>query len=67
MDDDKPTTAELSLPIAFDGYYFTDFGKRIVLIQPGSGTGGLVRKADDSSGGGGDDAVEVVDIEIRRK
>ena len=58
-DDERPTTAELSLPIAFDGHYFTDFGKRIILLT-----------GDDDEGVGrrlGDDAVEIVDIEIRRK
>jgi hypothetical protein len=63
MEDEEPTIAELSLPIAFDGYYFTDFGKRIMLITR-EGSGGGARKSDDDSG---NDAVEIVDIPIRRK
>jgi hypothetical protein len=62
IDDERPTGAELSFPVGFDGRYFTEFGTRIVLI---SGDGdGVVRKRDDSTD---DDAVGVVDIEIKRK
>lgn len=62
-DDMRPTTAELSLPIDFDGHYFTDFGKRVMLLT-GPDDGGVSRKRGDGSG---DDAVGVVDIAIRRK
>jgi len=61
-DDYRPTTAELSLPIAFDGQYFTDFGKRIMLIT-NDGKSIVDHKIDDKT----DDAVESVDIEIRRR
>lgn len=62
-EDDKMTTAELSLPIAFDEKHFTDFGKRIMLITRGDyNEGGRLYGA-----GNGGDAVEIVDIQIRRK
>lgn len=62
-DDYKQPMAELSLPIAFDGNYFTDFGKRIMLLT-GDDSSGVGRRGDDISG---DDMVEVVDIDIRRR
>jgi len=62
-DNEKPTTAELSLPIDFNAHYFTDFGKRIILLT-GYDDEGVGRKRGDGSS---DDAVEVVDIAIRRK
>jgi hypothetical protein len=62
-DDERPTTAELYLPIEFDGRYFTDFGKRIMLLTGSDDEGVGRNRGDDSS----DDAVEVVDIAIRRK
>ena len=62
-DDDRPTTAELSLPIAFSGHYFTDFGKRIMLLT-GDDNEGIGRKLGDDSD---NDAVEIVDIAVRRK
>lgn len=62
-DNERPTTAELSLPIAFDGHYFTDFGKRIMLLT-GDGDSGIGRRID---GDNGDDTVEPVDITIRRR
>lgn len=62
-DDDRPTTAELSLPIAFDGHYFTSFGKRIMLLTGDDGSG-VGRRISDNSG---DDAVEIIDIDIRRR
>lgn len=64
VDDQLSSAAELSLPIAFEGNYFTDFGKRIMLV---TGDSGLGKRVDDPDYGGNDDAVEVVDIEIRRK
>lgn len=63
MDDARPTTAELSLPIDFDGYHFTDFGKRIMLLIGGDDEGGARKPIDDSR----DDTVGPVDIVIRRK
>lgn len=62
-DDERPTTAELSLPIAFSGNYFTDFGKRIMLLTVDDGEG-IGRKIGDDSG---NEAVEAVDIVVRRK
>ena len=62
-DDIETTTAELSLPIAFDGSHFTGFGKRIMLITREDGEdGGRAKGVDD-----GGDAVEIVDIQVRRK
>ena len=62
-DDERPTTAELSLPIAFCGHYFTDYGKRIMFLT-GDDDEDIGRNLGDDSG---DDAVEIVDIAIRRK
>ena len=62
-DGDRPTTAELSLPIAFSGHYFTDFGKRIMLLT-GDDNEGIGRKLGDDPD---NDAVEIVDIAVRRK
>jgi hypothetical protein len=62
--DGEPTRAELSLPIAFDGRFFTAFGPRIMLITGHEDDGPGIRKAVDSGGDGG---VDVVDITIRRK
>lgn len=62
-DDERPTTAELSLPIAFSGQNFTDFGMRIMLLT-GDGDEDIRRRLGEDSG---NDAVEVVDIAIRRK
>jgi hypothetical protein len=62
--DGETTTAELSLPIAFDGKFFTDFGPRIMLITGHEDDETGTRKTDD---GAGDGRVEVVDITIRRK
>lgn len=66
VEDEKPVTAELSLPIAFEGNHFTDFGRRIMLLS-GDGYGGVGMRIHDPDHGDKDDAVEVVDIEIRRK
>jgi len=52
--------AELSLPIAFKGHYFTKFGKRIMLISDGDDA--IVERKEK-----GDGEVGVVDIEVRRK
>ena len=54
------TTAEISLPIGFDGKYFTDFGKRIMLITSGD-DGDKIKRLPAI------EDVPVVDIEIRRK
>ena len=65
-DDERPTTAELSLPIDFDGNRFTDFGKRILLItNDDDGPQGISRR--DGLDENCDDGVEVVDIHIRRR
>lgn len=63
MADDRPTTAELSLPIGFDGYHFTDFGKRIILLNGEGGSGAEGRHDRDDDKG----PIEPVDIVIRRK
>ena len=62
-DDEISTTAELSLPIAFSGHNFTDFGKRIMLLTGDDGEGIGHKLGDDPD----NDAIEIVDIEIRRK
>jgi hypothetical protein len=62
-DDVEPTTAELSLPIVFEGAHFTKFGKRIMLITPEDSEHGPRLKGRDD----GNDAVEIVDIPILRK
>ena len=65
-DDERPTTAELSLPIDFDGNQFTDFGRRILLItNDDDGPQGIRRR--DGPNDNRDDGVEVVDIHIRRR
>ena len=61
IDDEHPTGAELSFPVAFDGNFFTQFGTRIILLTGDEDRGARVV---DTSGG---DAVEVVDIEVKRK
>lgn len=58
--EERPATAELSLPIAFSGHFFTDFGRRIMLLTEDDDGGGIGRKLED-------DTVEIVDIAIRRK
>jgi hypothetical protein len=60
-DEVRPTGAELSWPVGFDGRYFTQFGKRLILLSSDDGEGIGKRK------GSNDDAVGVVDIEIKRK
>ena len=62
IDDSRPTGAELSFPVAFDGNYFTSFGMRILLLS-GDDDGGRigVPKSPD------DDAVEIVDIAIKQR
>lgn len=63
-DDEKPTAAELSYPIEFSGKYFTRFGKRIVLISGEDEYGKSKGRGDTDPES---DAVEIVDIDIRRK
>ena len=60
MDDSRPTTAELSLPVDFDGSFFTKFGKRIILLD-GTEDGGIGQRSDS------DDAFEVINIDIKRR
>jgi hypothetical protein len=61
IDDQSPTTAELSLPIEFDGKYFTRFGPRIILLD------GTEPEPTPARKGESDDAFEVIDIAISRK
>ncbi|KAB2738524.1 hypothetical protein F9K90_07535 [Brucella anthropi] len=58
IEDDLPTAAELALPVDFDGRYFTQFGKRIILLD---GTDVDVTEHAD------DDTFEVIDITVKRK
>jgi hypothetical protein len=60
FDDTRPTTAELSMPIDFDGQFFTNFGTRIFLLD-GTEEPLAPAKSDD------DDAFNVIDIPIARK
>ncbi len=68
FDDIRPLGAELSCPIEFDGKQFKKFGRRIILLWGGDGSGGsAVRKPVDNCDGGGNDSVGIVDIAIKRK
>ena len=69
VDELRPTGAELSFPVAFDGRYFTQFGTRIILISGDDGGGGVRKRGDfdDRGDSGSDDSVGVVDIAIKRK
>lgn len=58
IEDDLPTAAELALPVDFDGRYFTQFGKRIILLD---GTDSSLSEYKD------DDAFEIIDISVKRK
>lgn len=57
---DEPR-AELSLPVAAEGGYFTDFVERIVLLGPDDGSTPIRRRDDDEGGG------EEFDIPVSRK
>lgn len=67
VDDVRPTGAELSFPIAFDGSHFTRFGTRIILISGDDGGAGGRKTGEPNSGSSGNDAVGIVDIAIKRK
>ncbi|WSH31302.1 hypothetical protein U8P75_35205 (plasmid) [Rhizobium beringeri] len=58
IDDNLPTGAELSLPVDFDGSYFTQFGKRIILLDGSEEK--IFERTDD-------DAFEIIDITVKRK
>ena len=60
IDDERTTSAELSLPVDFDGKYFTQFASRIILLD-GTDDGEIISKTSDV------DEFEVIDIEIKRK
>jgi hypothetical protein len=60
VDDARPTGAELSWPVGFDGRFFTQFGTRIILLSGDDPSVGKRKGSDD-------DAVEIVDIKIKRK
>lgn len=66
-DDIRPTGAELSLPVDFDGKFFTQFATRALLLSGEGGGGGGVRRRENGPSGPGDDAVGIVDIQIKRK
>jgi hypothetical protein len=59
--DARPTGAELSWPVGFDGHFFTQFAKRLILLSGEDDTG--IGKRKESY----DDATNVVDIKIVRK
>jgi hypothetical protein len=61
IDNVHPVGAELSLPVGFDGQFFTEFGKRIILMS-GDGPDGIGGRKSDDKG-----PTEIVDIEIKRK
>ena len=58
ISDSSPSRAELSLPVDFDGKYFTQFGKRIILLN-----GEEVSISEYKT----DDAFEIIDIDVKRK
>ena len=60
IDDARPTGAELSWPVGFNGRFFTQFATRIILFPGDDGVSGARKGSDD-------DAVGIVDIEIKRK
>ena len=62
IDDSRPTTAELSLPVGFYGSFYTKFGTRIILLDGSEDSGTVDRKKSDS-----DDDFDVIDINIKRK
>jgi hypothetical protein len=55
-----PTTAELSLPVDFDGQYYTEFAKRIILLSGNEDDAPRSRRKNE-------DPTEDADIVIRRK
>lgn len=58
INDGSPTAAELSLPVDFDGSFFTQFGKRIILLD-GSQDTSIEYSEDDS--------FDIIDISVKRK
>jgi hypothetical protein len=56
----RPTTAELSLPVDFDGQYYTEFAKRIILLSGNEDDAPRSRRKNE-------DPTEDADIVIRRK
>lgn len=60
----QPLRAELSLPVSFDGAYYTRLSQRIILLTGEEGPGEIAgtRRPSDRDG-----PVEVVDIAIKRK
>jgi hypothetical protein len=60
VDGGRPTTAELSLPVDFDGQYYTEFAKRIILLSGNEDDAPRGRRKDE-------DPTEDTDIVIRRK
>ncbi len=61
-EDGKPLGAELSLPLTCIGGHYSQFVKRVVLISGSGESERVVRSRPDR-----DDAVEVVDIAIKRR
>ncbi|WP_424362710.1 hypothetical protein [Methylocystis parvus] len=59
LDDERPPKAELSMPIDFDGQFFSNFATRIFLLD---GTDAPISPAKKS-----ESAFEVIDITVRRK
>jgi hypothetical protein len=60
IDGENATKAELSLAIDFDGQYYTEFARRIILLS-GNEDDGLRRRRDN------EDPTEEAEIVIRRK
>ena len=60
FDEARSVRAELSMPIEFNGQYFTDFGTRIFFLDEDDGSE-IIKGKDD------DDGFGVVNIEINRK
>jgi hypothetical protein len=60
-DDQQATGAELSFPVAFDGSFFTQFGTRLILLSGGDDPEPRVSVMTSH------DAVEIVDIAVKRK
>jgi hypothetical protein len=62
--DGQPLKAELSLPVGFDGAYYTRLDQRIILLTGEEGPDEIVgmRRPPDREG-----PIEVVDIAIKRK
>lgn len=60
IEDGHPTRAELSLPVDFDGNYFTQFGTRVILLD---GTDEAFSEEQPAE----EDAFEIIDIQIKKK